>query len=78
MPDHEPAAVCQERFANIAKRLDDLEKAEWRVELRELSKTVGKLGEQIANLNGRIAGYLVAGGILGAILSGLVQYVLKK
>jgi len=77
-PAHDSQPVCAQRFAAIEKRLDKLERDEWRGEMKEVSSKVDALAQQMANLNGRIAGYLVAGGILGAILSGTVQFVLRK
>jgi len=76
--EHDALAACDQRFADIDRRLDVIEKAEWRGEIKALSTEMATLRESLANLNGRIAGYLVAGGILGSLLSGLVQYVIKK
>jgi hypothetical protein len=67
-----------QRFADLERRVTSLEKAEWRAEIGKVAENVTQMREQMANLNGRLAGYLVAGGILGAILSGLVQLVLRK
>jgi hypothetical protein len=75
---HDSQPVCVQRFLQIEKRLDKLERDEWRGEIKGVAEKVDALAQQMANLNGRIAGYLVAGGILGAILSGTVQFVLRK
>lgn len=75
---HETQPLCDRRFDDLERRLELLEKAEWRSELKDLAKAVGDLKEQLANLNGRMIGYLAAAGVLAAILSGLVQFVLRK
>ena len=57
------------------RRLDDLE--EWRRSterdetIRELWTVVRKLEQGVANLNGRLAGYLFAGGLIGTIVGAL-------
>lgn len=64
-----------QRFAEVNRRLAALESDTWR---RDLWDAVTEIKASVANLNGRITGYLIAGGVLGAVLSSLASYVLRK
>jgi hypothetical protein len=68
-------AVCDRRFAELERRVTALESDEFK---REIWNAVNTIRESVANLNGRMAGYLLAGGLLGAVVAILAQFVMAK
>jgi len=69
--------VCARRFDESERRLEKLEKDDWRKEIGELRSVIFDLKASLANLNGRMVGYLAAAAILASVLSGVAQYVLR-
>jgi hypothetical protein len=57
------------RFQEIDRRMKSIERI-W--------ETLNTIQKDVANLNGRMAGYLLAGGVLGAALGFVAQLALKK
>jgi hypothetical protein len=85
MPMHAAAAAdccdhpeCERRFDDIDRRLDAFEKRldgqdeRW----ERVLESVHKVETAVANLNGRIAGYLVAATLLGTVVAFVAQRVL--
>jgi len=67
--------VCERRFDELERRITALEDDE---SLEKIWNAVNEIREKVANLNGRIAGYLIAGGLLGAVVAVLAQLLLAK
>jgi hypothetical protein len=70
---------CEQRFKDLERRVSDLEDDDFKGKLWE---AIRSLERTVADLNGRITGYLIAGGLLGAVVGTLasvvVQLVLKR
>lgn len=66
--------VCYRRFDELERRMTILESDTWR---DNMWGKINDIAKDVANLNGRITGYLLAGGVLGAVLATLAQLVLK-
>jgi hypothetical protein len=69
------APLNDQRFAEVGRRLAALENDTWR---RDLVQAIAEIKGSVANLNGRITGYLLAGGVLGAALSWLATYATRR
>lgn len=67
--------VCDRRLDDLERRVTDLEDDGFKA---DLWKVIGEIKVSVANLNGRMAGYLLAGGILGAAVAVLAQVVMKR
>ncbi len=74
---HDTQPVCTNRMENIERRLDALEKAEWRSELKELTEKVSALSLQFATLNGKIVGAIAVATTIGGAVTFLIQYWVK-
>lgn len=70
----ENSPACDKAFEEIERRLGKLEDESWKEKLTEKLTEVEKA---IANLNGRLVGYLAAASVLGASLLFVAQRVLK-
>lgn len=66
--------ACMKSFEEVERRISRLEEDPWK---KELTQGLTEVKEAIANLNGRLVGYLAAAGILGAGLLFVAQRVLK-
>jgi hypothetical protein len=64
--------TCGTRFDDLKSWQHDL-----RLDMCELQKALVGLTGKVEHLSGRVTGYLVAGGMLGAILAVLAQKVLR-
>lgn len=62
--------VCERHFAELERRVEALEKDDT---VNALQESVNALSQQLANLNGRVTGYLLAGSLIGAVVAILAQ-----
>ena len=62
----------RERLAGLERRMEVVEETQGE-KWDSLWKAVGEVRESVANLNGRIAGYLLAAGLLGSVVAIIAQ-----
>jgi hypothetical protein len=67
--------ACAKSFEEIERRLMKAEDDSWR---QKIDNKLSDLQADIANLNGRLVGYLAAAGVLGGGLVFLAQKVFAK
>ena len=78
MPDvHTQLDVCQQRFSELTRRLEQAEKSEWRTEIATVSGQVTDLSIRFAKLDGKILGAVGTSTVLGGVIFALVQMFLK-
>lgn len=67
-------AVCDVKFGELERRVKDLEEDDFK---EKLWTAVRGIESTVSNLNGRVAGYLVAGGLLGSVVGALSAIVVQ-
>lgn len=67
-----PHDACEGRFRDLGRRLELLED-DW----RSMGDALSDIREKLAELKGRMAGYLVAASLLGTAVAFLAAYVLR-
>lgn len=65
---------CQKSFDECERRIARLEDDDFK---QKLWDALSRLQSDVANLNGRLAGYVAVGSVFGAALSFLVQRMIK-
>ncbi len=74
---------CKERHDMLVARVKELEEEKredlaqlWN-EVRKLAESVSKVATSVAGLDGRMAGYLAAAGVLAAVVAAIAQKLLR-
>lgn len=73
-PICEQNPACTKSFIEVERRLTKLEDFGW---VESIRSDIKSLDRAVANLNGRLSGYVIAGGLLGAALTFVAQRVFK-
>ena len=72
-PENCPHFGCEQRFGDLERRMEMLD-SDW----RSLRVDLTAIREQLGELRGKIAGYLVAATLLGTAVAFLAAYMLRN